>query len=134
MGRNARLAGVIGAVLLASTGCAASGPEAAARRFLDAYYIHADLGEAVMLADGLALEKIKEQQALTRGVPADALTRKRQVFYELRQRRDRGAERVLFMYDLTIQGGGASFRKRTLITVARMGERWRVTNFSDTDA
>lgn len=133
MGWRGRLAAVAFVVLAGSAGCGASGPEAAAQRFLDAYYVQADLGEAVKLVDGLALEKVREQQALTRGIRADALSRKRQVFYELRRRRDRGEERVVFMYDLRVQGDGGSLRKRALITVARIGERWRVTNFSDTD-
>ena len=117
-------------LLLAACG-RADGPEGVAGRFMDDYYVRADLAAARRLVDGLASKKIEAQEALTRGQAVGAATEGRSVAYSLVGRGQDG-DRHLFRYEVkvTVRGGGR-FTRRSILVVAPAGGGWRVTNFDE---
>jgi hypothetical protein len=107
--------------------------ETTASRFIDRYYVRADLAQAKALAEGLAARKIEREQALLQGVAAGAASRQRDVSYRLLERRDEG-DRVVLVYDLDIKGTGVpTLRKRSLLSLAKIHGAWRILNFHDFD-
>ncbi|RMF21805.1 MAG: hypothetical protein D6760_08670 [Deltaproteobacteria bacterium] len=122
---------LIGLVVVAA-GCRhKSGPQRVAEAFLDAYYVHIDLGRARELCSGLARAKIEREIGLTHNVPIDRETRTPQVGYRLRQERSEGDARR-FVYELSIRAPDSEPFKRTVIITVR-GEpgRWSVANYSE---
>ena len=117
-------------VLLAACGRPNS-PEGIARRFMEAYYVRADLGAAEGLAGGLASRKIEEQVALTRGQAVGAATEGREVTYGLVGRQEEGDHyRYMFEVRIRLKGGG-EFMRRSVLSVGQVGGAWRVTNFHE---
>ena len=114
-------------------GCGSGGPEAAADRFMEAYYAAADLGEALKQTGGLAAKKIRDQQHLTRGQSGPQASRGRRVSYT-RIERTTVDGKLFFRYEVRIdvQGGGA-FTRKPLLAMADGPNGWRVTNFTETD-
>ncbi len=107
--------------------------EATASRFIDHYYVKADLAGAKPLTDGLATRKIEQEQALVQGASGGAGGR-REVAYRLLEKRNEG-ERLFLMYDLDIKGWGVpTLKKRSLLSVGKIGGAWRVMNFHDFDS
>lgn|SRR5574341_261817 len=114
-------------------GCGSSGPEAVAGQFMDAYYAAADLGEAMKLADGLAVKKIRDQQQLTGGQSGPQTSQGRRVSYQ-RIEHATVEGKLFFRYEVRIEvQGGGSFTRRSLLALAQGPNGWRVTNFSETD-
>lgn len=117
-------------VILASCG-RSNPPEAIARRFMEAYYVRADLGAAKGLVGGLASNKIEEQVELTRGQAVGAAREGREVAYSLVSRQEEG-DHHRFMYEIRIRlRGGGEFTRRSVVSVAQVGGAWRVTNFHE---
>jgi len=114
-------------------GCGSGGPEAVADRFMDVYYAAADLGEALKLADGLAVKKIRDQQQLTGGQSGPQASQGRRVSYH-RIEQATAEGKLFFRYEVRIEvQGGGSFTRKSLLAIAQGPNGWRVTNFSETD-
>ena len=110
------------------------GPEEVAGRFMDRYYVRANLQEAKALVAGLAAQKIEEELTLIAGVISDAQTRSREVSYALKERGEEG-DRAFFVYEVTITAKGVgSFKKKSILSLGRIDGIWRITNFRDFDA
>jgi hypothetical protein len=121
------------AVLVSSCG-RASDAEATASQFIDRYYVKVDLARAKEFTGGLATRKIDQEQALLQGTSGDPGTRRRDVAYHLVEKRSEGA-RLILVYDIDIRGQGVPvLRKRSLISVEKLGAEWRVMNFHDFDS
>ena len=131
-GRSGVLGALAAVALLAACGRGNS-PEGVARRFMDDYYVRADLVGARGVVDGLASKKIEAQEALTRGQAVGSATEGRTVAYTLLGR-DQDGDRHLFRYEVkvTLRGGG-SFARRSVLVVAPVGKGWRVTNFDESN-
>lgn len=116
-----------------SHGCGSGDPEAVADRFMDRYYVAADLGETLKVADGLAGKKIRDQQQLTRGESGPQTTKGRRVSYT-RIERTTVDGKLFLRYEVRIdvQGGGSLTRK-VLLAMAQEPNEWRVTNFTESD-
>ena len=114
-------------------GCGSGGPEAVADRFMDAYYAAADLGEALKLADGLAVKKIRDQQQLTGGQSGPQASQGRRVnYHRIEQATVEG--KLFFRYEVRIEvPGGGAFTRKSLLAMAQRPNGWRVTKFSETD-
>lgn len=112
----------------------AADAEATASGFIEQYYVKVNLARAKTFTDGLATRKIEKEQSLVEGVTGDAGGRHRDVAYRLLEKREEG-ERIFFVYDLDIKGQGVPIlKKRSLISVGRIGGAWRITNFHDFDS
>ncbi len=125
---------VVAAAALFSSCAKASDAEATASRFIDHYYVKVDLARAKELTSGLATRKIDQEQALLQGTRGDAGNRRREVAYRLIEKRSEG-ERLVLIYEIDIRGQGVpALRKRSLISVEKIGGAWRVLNFHDFDS
>ncbi len=113
-------------------GCRRKSPaEHVAEAFLDAYYVHIDLGRARELCTGLARAKIEREIGLTHNVPMDRETGAPQVGYRLREERSEGETRR-FVYELSIRPPDAESFERTVIVTVRQGPGgWSVSNYSE---
>ena len=114
-------------------GCGSGAPEAVAGRFMEAYYVAADLGAALKLADGLAAKKIRDQQQLTKGETGPQTSQGRRVSYT-RMERNTVEGKLFFRYEVRIEVQGAGYlTRKTLLAMDDGPNGWRVTNFTDTD-
>jgi len=101
--------------------------------FVDQHYVHIDLTKAKTLAVSVALHKVNEEIRLTDGQKIDASTQKPRVHYVLLKKQE-GAQRASFLYEGTIQSDdGTSFTRKWLINARKEGDRWRVSNFTESD-
>lgn len=118
---------------LVVTGCEVSGPRSVADRFMDRYYVAADLEGAKGLAEGLAAKKIADQTELIKGQPPSGAQQSREVTYALREEREEEG-RAYFLYEVTIKARGAgTFHKRSLLALSHRDRKWRVANFTDSE-
>lgn len=102
-------------------------------QFVDEHYVHIDIPKAKQYASGLALEKLNEEIRLTAGQAIDASTHKPRVNYKMLEKRER-ENRASFLYEGTIQSDdGTSFTRKWLISARKDGNRWRVSNFTESD-
>jgi hypothetical protein len=125
---------LLGAVLSMSACGKTSNADSAAFGFVDEYYVKVDLLRAKQLTDGLATRKIEQEQALLQGVSAGEGVARRDVTYRLLEKRNEG-EHIFFVYDLAVKGQGVpTLKKRSLISVGKVGSNWRITNFRDFDS
>jgi len=101
--------------------------------FVDQHYVHIDLTKAKTLAVSVALHKVNEEIRITDGQKIDASTQKPRVHYVLLEKQE-GAQRASFLYEGTIQSDdGTSFTRKWLINARKEGDRWRVSNFTESD-
>ena len=92
-----------------------------------------NLQKAKEYAVSIALEKINDEIRLTAGQAIDASTRKPKVHYRLVEKREADG-RVSFLYQGTIQAEDApEFTRRWLVVARRDGDRWRVSNFTESE-
>lgn len=104
-----------------------------AEEFVDHHYVAIDLQKAKTLVVSVALSKINEEIRLTTGQKIDASTQQPRVHYTLLEKKE-GAQRASFLYEGTIQSDdGTSFKRKWLITARKEGDRWRVSNFTESD-
>jgi hypothetical protein len=126
---------VIGLLALMSAACRRDlrTAQGVAEEFVDQHYIEINLQNAKAYAVGLALEKIDDEIRLTAGQAIDASTRKPKVHYRLVEKKEADG-RVSFLYEGTIQAEDApEFTRRWLVVARRDGDRWRVSNFSESE-
>ena len=120
-------------LLIASCGRDLNTAQGVVEEFVDQHYVHIDLPKAKALTVSLALHKVNEEIRLTEGHKVDASTQKPRVNYALLEKKE-SAERASFLYEGTIQSAdGTSFTRKWLINARREGERWRVSNFTESD-
>lgn len=130
----ARAAAVLAVVLLVACSRTAT-PDGIAGQFMNEYYVRADLAGARRVANGLASQKLGNEEALTRGQTVGTAKEGRTVSYNLAGRAQEG-DRHLFRYQVTVtlSGGGGSFTRRVVLIVAHVGGGWRVTNFEESSS
>ena len=110
-----------------------SSPDKIASSFLHHYYEAVDLLQAKKLTEGLASEKIEQEQALLQGRRAVEEARRRNVNSRLLEKRSEG-DRLSLAYELTIKGRGVPLmHKRAILLLRKVDGGWRVTNFRDFD-
>lgn len=120
-------------LLIASCGRDLNTAQGVVEEFVDQHYVHIDLPKAKALTVSLALHKVNEEIRLTEGHKVDASTQKPRVNYALLEKKE-SAERASFLYEGTIQSAdGTSFTRKWLINARREGDRWRVSNFTESD-
>ena len=125
---------LLGAVLFFPACGKTSDADSTASRFVDQYYVKVDLLRAKQFTDGLATRKIEQEQALLQGVSTGEGATHRDVSYRLLEKRDDG-EHIFFVYDVAVKGQGVpTLKKRSLISVGKIGGTWRITNFRDFDS
>lgn len=121
------------AINMVVPGCGLDAPRSVADRFMDHYYVAADLEAARGLAEGLAAKKIAEEVQLVTGQPPSGAQQSRDVTYTLREEREEGG-RAYFLYEVTIKPrGGGTFHKRSLLALSHRDRKWRVANFTDSE-
>lgn len=122
------------AAVLLFAGCQpANTPRAVVDRFIEAYYIAINLKSSERWCTGLALAKLHQEEALTKGQVIDDETRKPTVHYKLQDERD-GPDRVMYLFLATIDvPDGGSFDKKWMITARKEGQVWKVSNYSEYD-
>ena len=120
-------------VLAGACGRDLSTAKGVVEEFVDQHYVHIDLTKAKTLAVSVALHKVNEEIRLTDGQKIDASTQKPRVHYVLLEKQE-GAQRASFLYEGTIQSDdGTSFTRKWLINARKEGDRWRVSNFTESD-
>lgn len=129
-----RVIGVCMASLVVLAACSsAEDPESIAQSFVERYYVHPDLPRAKALAHGLARRKIEDEERLLQGVTRPAGAADRGVSYRLHSTRKMWEGKIFFVYDITISADSREMKKRAFIATGRVKERWRVTNFQESD-
>ena len=120
-------------VLASACGRDLSTAQGVVEEFVDQHYVHIDLTKAKTLVVSVALHKVNEEIRLTDGQKIDASTQKPRVHYVLLEKQE-GAQRASFLYEGTIQSDdGTSFTRKWLINARKEGDRWRVSNFTESD-
>jgi hypothetical protein len=130
-------AGAVITVLVAGlllSGCKpANTPRAVVDRFIEAHYLAINLKSSERWCTGLALAKLHQEEALTRGQEIDDETRKPTIHYRLQQERD-GENHVIYLFLARIDvPDGGTFDKKWMITARKEGEVWKVSNYSEYD-
>jgi hypothetical protein len=124
-------------IAVALLGCSRSNSaQGVADRFVQAYYVQIDQGQALELTTGLARERLRQElqqvAPLRRGSSLEQARPK--VSYTLVRIQPEG-QQVLLVYDLTITPPQVKpILKRILIITEQLGEEWKVINFAETDA
>jgi hypothetical protein len=123
-----------GFLLLLLGGCdKARSPRAVSQEFIDRYYIERDHRRTLEVVEGGAAERVKSEQRLLDGTSLSGYTGVLpRVFYNFQKQEPRGDQTDL-TYNLTIDSSGVELKKQVLITVARFGERYKVTFFNERD-
>jgi hypothetical protein len=123
-------------IALACGGCVPDDtPEAVANRFMQAYYVQIDQGQALEFTGALARERLQQElHTVTplRGGGNFAAARP-EVTYTLSRTQPEGRQ-VLLYYDLTITPTQVpAMLKKVLIIIERLGDQWKVINFTEAD-
>jgi hypothetical protein len=108
-------------------------PRSVSQEFIDRYYIERDHRRALEIVEGGAAERVKaEQRLLSESTLAGYIGVLPRVFYNFEKQEPRGNLTDL-TYNLTIDSSGVELKKQVRITVARFGERYKVTFFNERD-
>jgi hypothetical protein len=127
-----RAAAALFALMLALGACGPdpATPRGGAERFLDAYF-GLDLDAALEASASRAHELIQEERRLTAGQPIDAETRVPTIRYRLLRQEPGSDATVHLVYAVRVAAPDAeTTEQRWLVMVARVGEEWKVVNFS----
>jgi hypothetical protein len=122
---------------VAVVGCSRDNtPEGVANRFMQAYYVQIDQGEALEFAGALARERLQQELGavtpLRRG--GNFAAARPEVQYTLFRTQPEGRQ-VLLYYDLTIAPAQVPpMLKKVLIITEQLDEQWKVINFTEADA
>jgi hypothetical protein len=117
---------------IAIAGCVkGNSPRGVVDNFVDAHYVAINLDDAAQYCTGLALDKVKKEQALTAGQTIDAATRKPTVHYKLQTERvERDRATYLFLATIDVPEGG-QFTRQWMISARLEGADWKVSNYSE---
>ena len=108
-------------------------PRAVSQEFIDRYYIERDHRRTLELVEGGAAERVKSEQRLLDGMSLAGYTGVLpRVFYNFQKQEPHG-DRTELTYNLTIDSSGVELKKQVLITVARFGQKYKVTFFNEWD-
>jgi hypothetical protein len=124
-------------VAAALAGCSRDDtPEAVGDRFMQAYYVQIDQGQALEFTAALARERLQRElhavAPLRRG--GSVAEARPTVKYALARSQPEGRQ-VLLYYDLTIAPSHVPpMLKKVLLITEQLGERWKVINFTEADA
>ncbi|HEY2663327.1 MAG TPA: hypothetical protein VGI47_03235 [Candidatus Binataceae bacterium] len=120
------------ACAIAIAGCVkANSARGVVDNFVDAHYIAINLDDAAQYCTGLALDKVKKEQALTAGQTIDAATRKPTVHYKLQTERvEHDRATYLFLATIDVPEGG-QFTRQWMISARLEDGRWKVSNYSE---
>ena len=132
-----QLRGAIGVLALLTGAChsAPASPQAAAERFIDAYYIERDHPKALVVATARAAERVSEEAKLVsdgRAAGAGSSAVQPHVYYNLEKQTPRGDQTELEVL-LTIDSGGVQLKKRVRLLVVQQGSEFKVGSFSEAD-
>jgi hypothetical protein len=117
----------------ATAACSTPDPRrAVAEAFIDQLFVVIDQQAARELATGLAIAKLDEELRLRGDVQIDESTRQPRVTYTFRESRgDVSDEASSLVYDLHVAPDGTdAFTRRLILTVRRVGDVWRVGNYT----
>jgi predicted small secreted protein len=104
-----------------------------AEEFVDQHYVNFDLQQAKSYAVSVALAKVDEEIRLTAGQKIDASTQKPRVNYKLLEKNEND-NRSTYLFEGKIQSDdGTSFTRKWLIAARKDNNRWRVSNFTESD-
>ncbi len=105
----------------------------AAERFVDQHYVEINLEAAKSFCVGVALHKVEEEQRLTQGQVIDESTRKPRVGYRLVQK-DEDGDHTTFVFEGIIRVEDAGkFTRKWIVSTRRDGDRWKVSNYEESD-
>lgn len=106
--------------------------EQVARRFMEHYYVKADLKSVVEVSDGYALERVRESLRLTEGQGIDRTTHRPKISYRLVNSSQDGLQ-ATYLFEVLIEPEKvkAITRKTRLKLREREAGKWKVTQFSD---
>ena len=135
-----RRKGCLVSVLLISVafvGCSRDNtPEGVANRFMQAYYVQIDQGQALEFAGALARERLQQELRAVAPLRRDGTfpAARPDVKYTLDRTQPEGRQ-VLLYYDLTIAPTHvAPMLKKVLVITEQLDEQWKVINFTEADA
>lgn len=116
-------------LVLGSCGTDPATPRGVAERFLQAYF-GLDLGAASEASAHRAHELIEEERRLTVGQRIDAQTRVPTIRYWLLREEAGDGATVHLVYEVRVTIPDAeTSEQRWLVTLGRVGERWKVVDF-----
>jgi len=128
-----RALAVVAALVLAACGHDLNTAQGVAEEFVDLHYIKIDLQKAKQYTVSVAQAKIDEEIRLTAGQTIDASTQKPRVNYTLLEKNE-GEQRSTFLYEGKIQSDdGTSFTRKWSIATRKESNRWRVSNFTESE-
>ena len=122
-------------VLVAAAFAGCSGPEADANRFLNRYYVSADLEQALTYATGSAAAKIKTEIEETREVRSmgGVTTGDRKINYEHVTTTKISEASMVLRYRVIVSSGGSDYPRDVDLTLVLQDGRWLVSDFADVE-
>ena len=121
-------------VMLAAASCTKeSKPQEVADRFMDLYYAHPNMAEAVKLCDGAAKTKLEAQLQAIKGVAPDSSAAEPRVNYDLSGSTNPSSSSATFTYRVTARTTDVGSVVATL-GLAHEDGRWTITTFSEQEA
>jgi hypothetical protein len=114
-------------------------PREVADAFCFRYFIELNQTHALEIASGLAADKLRKEIDLLKGGARDFEEGEREfhqhkpfIDYKMIQRTDQSADRVFFLYHLTIEPRqGGKMEREVLVSTIRENGRWSVNNYED---
>ncbi|MDZ7343592.1 MAG: hypothetical protein ONA90_03665 [candidate division KSB1 bacterium] len=114
-------------------------PREVADAFCFRYFIELNQAHALEIASGLAADKLRKEIELLKGGARDFQEGEREfhqlkpfIDYKMIQRTDQSADRVVFLYHLTIEPRqGGKMEREVLVSTIREQGRWSVNNYED---
>ena len=121
-------------VMLAATSCTKeSKPQEVADRFMDLYYSHPNMAEAVKLCTGAARTKLESQLQAIKGVAPDSSSSEPRVNYDLTGSTNATSSSATFTYRVTARTTDIGSVIATLGLTKEDGH-WTVNSFSEQEA
>ena len=127
-------------IIFALLACGVSNePREVADAFCFRYFIELNQAHALEIASGLAADKLRKEIDLLKGGARDFQEGEREfhqhkpfIDYKMIQRTDQNADRVFFLYHLTIEPRqGGKMEREILVSTIREDGRWSVNNYED---
>ena len=113
-------------------------PREVAEAFCFRYFIELNQVHALEISTGLAADKLRKEIELLKGGARDFQEGDREfhqhkpyIDYKMMERTDQDADKVFFLYHLTIEPrqGSGKMEQEILVSTVREGGRWAVNNF-----
>jgi len=140
--RRAGLCVFLGGVMLGTSACGPrNDPRDIADTFCYRYFIELNQSTALEIASGLAANKLRKEIELLKGGARtfdegerDFHRAKPFIDYKLAQRTEQDADRVLFIYQVSIEArqGNDKMEREIVLSTVRENGRWVVNNYDIT--